>query len=352
MADQARIGLDNEVFKGRLKQVEPAQTQRQFTASGKRFHVRAKRDPKFKDVRTDAPAQPKFPTEVPSTLPHYPERLLIKPEPAEQKPKPTLAQRPVAVVVPQPFAAPAKPRQQPSKVLTRPRKTIKVVDASQPSQSFSRVQIALTAMAVVVFMAGMTVSLQTFLTNQHTTAEVSALDKKTTKHAESDMPSTAMPSGDAFRNYTVNFDMPRYIQISKLKVNTRVLQVNANSNGELGTPSNVHDAAWYTGSAKPGQPGATLIDGHVSSWKTLGVFYNIKKLLAGDTIDIVRGDNSVIHYRVVKTQVYDASHVDMQAAMNPITPGKSGLNLISCTGKVKPGTSEFNQRIVVFAEQI
>jgi LPXTG-site transpeptidase (sortase) family protein len=147
-------------------------------------------------------------------------------------------------------------------------------------------------------------------------------------------------------------DLPRYIKIPKLGVNARILQAGVTSSGALGTPSNVYDAAWYTGSAKPGQPGATLIDGHVSSWTTHGVFYNLKKLVAGDTIQVQRGDGQILTYQVVKSQTYQDDKVDMQAAMTPVVAGQPGLNLITCTGQVKPGTSEFNQRIVVFTKQI
>jgi hypothetical protein len=42
----------------------------------------------------------------------------------------------------------------------------------------------------------------------------------------------------------------------------------------------------------------------------------------------------------------------MTAAITPIVPGTSGLNIISCYGKVIPGTNEFDQRIIVFAKLI
>ncbi|HEY5441936.1 MAG TPA: class F sortase, partial [Candidatus Saccharimonadales bacterium] len=85
---------------------------------------------------------------------------------------------------------------------------------------------------------------------------------------------------------------------------------------------------------------------------THGVFYNIIGLTAGDTMQIVRGDGTVLNYRVVKTQLYPADNVDMQAAITPVTAGKSGLNLITCAGQVKKGTSEFSKRVIVFAEQM
>lgn len=177
-------------------------------------------------------------------------------------------------------------------------------------------------------------------------------DTSTVATTSHDTPTTVKPSPTTYSAYAVSPDMPKYLRIAKLGVNARVLQVGILADGSLGTPRSVFDTAWYTGSSKPGQPGATLIDGHVSSWTAHGVFYGLKTLVAGDSIQVVKGDNSVVNYEVVKSQVYSANNVDMQAAVNPVVPGTSGLNLITCTGQVIRGTSEFNQRIIVFAKQV
>jgi hypothetical protein len=95
-----------------------------------------------------------------------------------------------------------------------------------------------------------------------------------------------------------------------------------------------------------------LIDGHISSWSAHGVFYGLKDLQPGDSLQIVRGDGTVFNYRVVQTQIYPSGNVDMSAAISPIVPGAPGLNLISCIGDVIPGTSQFNERIVVFTKQV
>jgi sortase (surface protein transpeptidase) len=164
--------------------------------------------------------------------------------------------------------------------------------------------------------------------------------------------STVKPSAQALVNYTVAPNLPRYLIIPSLGVDSRVLSVGVNAQGALETPNNVYDTAWYNESAEPGGPGATLIDGHISSWTAHGVFYGLKDLVAGDTIQIVRGDGKVFTYKVVKTVIYPATDVDMSAAMTPVVAGASGLNLISCSGDVIPGTSTFNKRIVVFSELI
>lgn len=166
------------------------------------------------------------------------------------------------------------------------------------------------------------------------------------------VPATIKPAVAAVTGYTVAPNFPRYLMIPKLGVNARILAVGVDAQGALETPSNVFDTAWFNESSLPGQTGAMLIDGHVSSWTAHGVFHDLKKLIAGDIINIERGDNTLFNYKVVKVQVYDADSVDMIAATKPVDVTKPGLNLISCTGDVIAGTNEFNKRIIVFATQI
>lgn len=199
-------------------------------------------------------------------------------------------------------------------------------------------------------------SAQTLITNHSATARVAALAKQAGNNqgasSNSVFPSTVRPTSQQISQYTVAPALPRYLKIPKLNVSARVLQVGLNASGAIGTPNNVFDTAWYTGSAKPGQPGATLIDGHISSWTTHGVFYNLGQLNPGDTLQIVRGDGAVITYQVVRTQIYNVNNVDMKAVLSPVTTGQPGLNLISCTGQWQKSTNEFNERIVVFAQQL
>jgi sortase (surface protein transpeptidase) len=218
------------------------------------------------------------------------------------------------------------------------------------SQWRSKLQLAVFGLAAVVFVVGMTVSLQTVRTNHDTSAQAAALSKRAAT-ASNDLPDTTRPSNQAVSQYVVAPDLPRYLKIPKLGVSARIMQAGVNTAGALDTPKNVYDTAWYTGSAKPGLPGAALIDGHVSSWTTPGVFHDLDKLVSGDQLQITRGDGAVFNYRVVKRQVYNVGQVDMQAALTPITAGKPGLNLISCTGQVIKGTGRYSQRVIVFAAQ-
>ncbi len=124
------------------------------------------------------------------------------------------------------------------------------------------------------------------------------------------------------------------------------------SNGAIGVPDNIYETGWYDGSSRPGQVGAMFIYGHVSSWTANGIFYNLKKLQPGDGITITRGDNTTYTYKVVASKVYPYNAVDMNAALSPIDKTKPGLNLMTCTGQVIKGTSDFNERLVVFTSLV
>jgi LPXTG-site transpeptidase (sortase) family protein len=209
-------------------------------------------------------------------------------------------------------------------------------------------QYTVVAMSVALFVLGGYVSFTGFKSNQ-AVAQVINQEPSTEEQAA---PAVTAPSEDDINDYQVAADMPRFITIDSLGVKARVKSLGAKANGQITSPSNVHDAGWYNGSAKPGTPGAALLDGHVSSWTTNGVFYNLKKLTSGDAVSIERGDGSKLTYRVIKTEIANTEALNMANVLKPAPGVKEGLNLITCTGKVKPGTSEFEQRLVVYTERV
>lgn len=166
-------------------------------------------------------------------------------------------------------------------------------------------------------------------------------------------PKSDRPTAKDINSYVVSSDLPRYITIPAIKVpKSRIFQLGLAKNNQIAVPDNVYDAGWYKGSAKPGQPGAMFVYGHVSSWQTDGIFYSLKKLKAGDKVTITRGDNKTFTYQVISLKVYPYNNVDMKSVLSPVTPHVPGLNLMTCTGKIIKGTNDFSQRLVVFTKQI
>lgn len=211
---------------------------------------------------------------------------------------------------------------------------------------------ALYGMAVTVFLFGVAAAMNSFMTDKKI---VEAAAKPQESSDQEEFGGATDDASDESKTdvgaYKVAPDMPRVIYIPKLKVNARVTKMGIKNDGSLEAPKNVHDVGWYKNSSKPGSPGgASLIDGHVSGPTQKGVFYKIETLKSGDVITIERGDGSKLEYSVVKTEVAKATETDMAKMMLPVTVGKHGLNLITCTGKFDSSTKTYEDRALVYAE--
>lgn len=166
-------------------------------------------------------------------------------------------------------------------------------------------------------------------------------------------PVSTKPSTQTVAAYTVAPSLPKYLAIPAIHITqARVVRLGHLADGQIVSPGNIYDSGWYEDSAKPGQPGAMFIFGHVSSWTADGVFYNLHTLKPGDLVTITRGDNKKFTYKVATSKIYDYEHVNMQQVLAPIDPGAAGLNLMTCAGDIIKGTSEFNERLVVFASLV
>lgn len=213
---------------------------------------------------------------------------------------------------------------------------------------------ATTVLAAVVFLAGAYVVFDGYRTNRQIKTQVqqvsAAVDNGGATTSEG-LPSETPPS-DSIENYKVAADMPRFLEISSLGVKSRVVRMGVTPDGAVQAPSNIYDSGWYDGSAKPGQPGAAFIDGHVSGYTQPGVFKQIKNLKQNDTMKVEMGDGTQYSYKVVKVESYPADSVDMTKVLAPVTVGKQGLNIMTCGGSFDNSTHQYKERVVVFTERI
>lgn len=217
----------------------------------------------------------------------------------------------------------------------------------------SRVRgMALTSLASVLFIFGIGVGVNQMLTDHKVKVQVQTLAATTTTeldNADSGVPVETKPK-TGLNNYFVAPELPRIIRITNLKVEARIIPLGVTANNELKAPSSIFDAGWYQGSARPGETGAVLINGHVHGPTQPGVFVGLKKLRSGDKISIERGDGKVLTYHVVKSQSYSKDNVDMGAAFSSAEPGKPGLNLMTCDGAYD-AQGHYANRLIVFAVQ-
>ncbi|HEU5005261.1 MAG TPA: class F sortase [Candidatus Saccharimonadales bacterium] len=162
---------------------------------------------------------------------------------------------------------------------------------------------------------------------------------------------TAPVSAQAVKEYSVAADQPKIIDITYLGVHARVKAL-AEKAGVVQTAFNVNDVAWDSSSEKLGEPGTSVMAGQISDGSTKGAFYNLVNVRVGDIIQITRGDNQIFKYQVMKTETYNSQNVDMAMATKGVDQARSCLNLVAVAtenSSVNPG---FNQRVIVYTEQI
>lgn len=338
MSDRPRIGLDNATFRGRLRQPDRLSNQLVRGVSRQPF------GPRVADIVV------KPPSVTPKPLPQEIDTSNFN----------------VQVVAPQPYARPAHPKQQQSKVLHRrsvktPYQQIQsIVPPAKKIHHRKKLNrnVGLMAVGSLVLLIGLFTGVSSLIAKPSSPSQAKVLSQTSDRSAENKntdkSPAETRPTIGDVTNYKVAADQPKIIQIAKLNVYSRVMTMNVNAKNELQTPSNIFDAGWYNGSAKPGDlpgNGATLINGYVTGPTLPGVFANAKKLVAGDVIQIIRGDNKIYTYTVVKTQNFNASSLDIGTALTSAQAGKAALNLITTSGKADTPKDNNKERTVVFAVQ-
>ncbi len=116
----------------------------------------------------------------------------------------------------------------------------------------------------------------------------------------------------------------------------------------MDVPQAFDDTAWYDRGARPGEEGVAVIDGHVDSKIGPAVFWDLRRLKAGDEI-LVTGDDGLERRFVV---THAASYKRTEAPLDQIFGPLSGrhLNLITCDGIFDQKRQEYDRNLVVFAE--
>lgn len=149
-------------------------------------------------------------------------------------------------------------------------------------------------------------------------------------------------------NFQTAPDLPKLLSIKKLGVKARVTRLSARENSEPKSPNNIHDVGWYENSAKPAEPGATVLIGHIRGVERAGVFVDLTRLVPGDEFQLELGDGSIKNYQVVKMQAYPRGQVDFSALSMPAIEGRSGLNLLTAVAAYE-SNAEVVQQLAVFA---
>jgi len=146
-------------------------------------------------------------------------------------------------------------------------------------------------------------------------------------------------------------EQPARLLIPALGIDAHIQYVGVNGSGNMGTPSNFTDVAWYKFGTAPGEIGSAAIDGHVDNGLGLaGVFKRLGDLKVGDDVYVTRKNGEKLHFKVYNVVSYPYTDVPLDLIFNK-ADGRF-LNLITCEGTFIKNEKTYDQRLIVYTRLV
>jgi sortase (surface protein transpeptidase) len=166
------------------------------------------------------------------------------------------------------------------------------------------------------------------------------------------VPPTAAPSPTATPSGPVPtgsgpLRLPTRLRIPRIHVDASVEVVGLEANGTMSAPRRFEDVGWYGYGPIPGEPGASVIAGHVDSVHGPAVFWSLHELRPGDRIEIDLLGGTTLQFVVEGTGSYPSDEAPLSTIFTLAGPPR--LNLITCGGIFDRVRRAYDQRLVVYA---
>lgn len=122
--------------------------------------------------------------------------------------------------------------------------------------------------------------------------------------------------------------VPVRLKIPAISLDAAIESVGLTSANLMEVPTYYDEAAWYRLGPRPGERGNAVISGHVDSTTGGAVFWDLRKLIPGDTIGVVGDDGIERKFVVTASERYAPG----DAPLTRIFGAADGahLNLITC----------------------
>ncbi len=141
---------------------------------------------------------------------------------------------------------------------------------------------------------------------------------------------------------------PVRIQIPAIKVDAAIEYVGLTAEGNMDTPKNYDNTAWYEPGARPGDVGNAAIAGHVDSKTGKAVFWDLAKLKPGDEIFVVGDDGATRRFVVASLDSYGRTDAPLQQIFGPTSARH--LNVITCDSTTPFTNGHYASNVVVYAD--
>lgn len=127
---------------------------------------------------------------------------------------------------------------------------------------------------------------------------------------------------------------PVHLRIPAIGVDTPVYRIGLATDGTLAVPQpgpHLNNAAWFENSPTPGQPGPSIIEGHVDSVQGASVFLELGAVKPGERIEVARADGRVLTFEVNAVRDFLKAKFPTQLVYGGDQLSQPTLRLITCS---------------------
>ena len=141
--------------------------------------------------------------------------------------------------------------------------------------------------------------------------------------------------------------LPVRLVIPSIDVSSTVGTLGLQPDHQVEVPTSTQTVGWYRYGPTPGQVGSSVILGHVDSYAGPGVFFRLRELTTGSSIQVHLANGSVASFTVTRVVQYSKSSFPDLLVYGP--HGTRALNLVTCGGVFNHATGHYESNIVVFS---
>lgn len=143
--------------------------------------------------------------------------------------------------------------------------------------------------------------------------------------------------------------VPTRVRIPSIDVDAHVVDLGLAPDRSLEVPDDISVTGWYTGRSVPGEIGPSVVVGHVdSAIAGKGVFFDLRRLVAGDSIEIERSDGTIAAFRVTEITTVSKDKFPTERVYG--STAQPTLRLITCGGNFDGGVRSYDDNVIVYAE--
>jgi LPXTG-site transpeptidase (sortase) family protein len=124
------------------------------------------------------------------------------------------------------------------------------------------------------------------------------------------------------------------VAIPAIGVRTPVNPIGLGADGALDVPQpgpHLDQAAWFENSPTPGQPGPSVIEGHVDSVEGPSVFFRLGEVKPGDRVLVDRADGRTLTFRVDAVRDFLKARFPTTLVYGSARLSEPTLRLITCS---------------------